>query len=310
MTKTCYVCLKGGADENCYHSKCATSLFGSTTIPKLGVELGKMHTAALAMVGKASLSGVQKKISVNISADRETLQVASGKGFYILKPPTDTYPSLPQNEHITMQLAKLSGLRVGEFGLICIEDNGLGFLTKRFDRNNDGSKVHQEDFCQLSELPPSAKYDGSGEHCAKIINRFASEPGIELLRLFEHLVFSWWVGNGDLHLKNLSLMVDRDGIVKLTPAYDLVSTMLVIPDDPLAMPICGRDKKFQRSTWLKFAAYCGIADKAAIRVLDRQANVVSNAITLIQRSFLPEAMKEDLRKIVEIRSEVLLKKMT
>ena len=81
----------------------------------------------------------------------------------------------------------------------------------RIDGKDDGSKVYQEDFCQLSELPPSAKYDGSGEGCAKIINRFASEPSIDLLRLFEQLVFSWWVGNGDLHLKNLSLMVDRSG---------------------------------------------------------------------------------------------------
>jgi len=47
-------------------------------------------------------------------------------------------------------------------------------MTKCFDRNDDGSKVHQKDFCQLSELPPSAKYDGSGEGCAKVIKRFAS----------------------------------------------------------------------------------------------------------------------------------------
>lgn len=302
---TCYVCLKSGADDNGYHPKCAKALFGSTTVPRLDIELGKMHTAALAMVGKASLSGIQKKISVNVSADRETLQVASGKGFYILKPPTDTYPALPENEHVTMLLAKLSGIRVGEFGLIRTDGTGLAFLTKRFDRNDDGSKLHQEDFCQLSELPPSAKYDGSGEHCAKIVKRFASEPGIELLRLFEQLVFSWWVGNGDLHLKNLSLMVDGDGIAKLTPAYDLVSTMLVIADDPLAMPICGRDRKLQRSTWMKFAAYCGITDKAASRVLDRQANVLSKAQTLILHSFLPSSMKEDLRKVIEGRSEIL-----
>ena len=56
---------------------------------------------------------------------------------------------------------------------------------------------------------------------------------------------------------------------------DLVSTSLVIADDPLALPIGGRNKNLQRSTWLKFAKYCGIGEKAASRVLDRQASVLN-----------------------------------
>ena len=72
------------------------------TVPRLNIEVARLHTAALAMVGKTTLSGAQKKISVNISADRQTLQVATGRGFYILKPPTESYPHLPENEHITL----------------------------------------------------------------------------------------------------------------------------------------------------------------------------------------------------------------
>jgi serine/threonine-protein kinase HipA len=301
----CFVCLQNVTDPSGYHPKCAKSLFGSKTVPTLDIELAKLHTAALAMVGKISISGIQKKISLNISVDRKTLYVAAGKSYYILKPPTETYPFLPENEHVTMLLAKLSGLRVEECGLIRIDGNKLAFITKRFDRRIDGSKVHQEDFCQLAEMSPSEKYDGSGERCAKIIKQFASEPGIELLRLFEQLVFAWWIGNGDLHLKNLSVMVDLDGLVKLTPAYDLVSTVLVIPNDPLALPICGRDRNFQRSTWQKFAAYCGIGDKAALRVLDRQAKCLAKAQTLIKQSYLPKDMQDHLVAIIEERSTVL-----
>ena len=304
MNTHCYVCLGALETGNDYHPKCAKSLFGSTTIPRLDIELGKLHTAALAMIGKTSISGVQKKISVNISADRLTLQIASERGFYILKPPTDTYPSLPENEHIVMLLAQLSKVSVGEFGLIRIED-GLAFLTKRFDRTDDGRKRHQEDFCQLESLSPAEKYNGSGELCARIIKRFASEPGIELLKLFEQLVFSWWIGNGDLHLKNLSITVDHEGIVKLTPAYDLVSTHLVMEGDPLALPIGGRDRKLQRSTWVKFAKYCGIGEKAASRVLDRQSSVLLKAHQLIDVSFLPTAMKEELKRLTNERTESL-----
>lgn len=305
MTAHCYACLGELETGHDYHPKCAKSLFGSAIIPRLDVELGKLHTAALAMIGKTSISGVQKKISVNVSADRLTLQIASERGFYILKPPTDTYPSLPENEHIAMLLAKLSKVHVGEFGLIRIED-GLAFLSKRFDRTDDGRKLHQEDFCQLESLSPSEKYNGSGELCARIIKRFASEPGIELLKLFEQLVFSWWIGNGDLHLKNLSITVDREGIVKLTPAYDLVSTHLVMEGDPQALPIGGRNRKIQRSTWLKFAKYCGIGDKAASRVLDRQASVLLKAHQLIDNCFLPTPMKEELKNLTTERTESIV----
>ncbi len=305
MTTTCFVCLGGGADDTHYHSQCAKALFGSTTIPRLNLEIAKLHTAALAMVGKTSLSGAQKKISVNISADQQTLQVATGRGFYILKPPTETYPYLPENEHTTMLLAKLSGLNVGQFGLVRMEADRIAFLSKRFDRNEDGSKLHQEDFCQLSEKPPSAKYDGSAELCARIVKRFATEPGIELLRLFEQLVFSWWVGNGDLHLKNLSLLIDAQETVRLTPAYDLVSTILVINEDPLAMPLGGRDRKLQRSTWVKFANYCDIGIKAANRVLDRQITLLPKAEAILDQSFLPADMKTTFKQHIANRTAEL-----
>jgi serine/threonine-protein kinase HipA len=305
MTKNCLACLGEIENGDDYHAKCAKTLFGSAIVPRLNIEVGKLHTAALAMIGKTSISGVQKKISVNISADRLTLQIASERGFYILKPPTDTYPSLPENEHITMLLAHLSRVNVGEFGLIRIED-GLAFLTKRFDRSEDGRKLHQEDFCQLESRSPSEKYNGSGELCARVIKRFASEPGIEMLKLFEQLGFSWWISNGDLHLKNLSLMIDLEGLVKLTPAYDLVSTHLVMEGDPLALPICGRDRKLQRSTWIKFAKYCGIGDKAACRVLDRQASVLANAHQLIDSCYLPQTMKKELKDLTTKRTASII----
>lgn len=204
-----------------------------------------------------------------------------------------------------MSLAKRSRLQVPEFGLIRM-DQGLAYITKRFDRTKDGRKLHQEDFCQLEELSPANKYDGSGERCAKVVKRFVSEPAIQTLRLFEQLVFCWWVGNGDLHLKNLSLMVDPAGIVKLTPCYDLVSTQLVIQDDPLALPICGKAKNLNHSTWLKFAEYFQIPIKAAERVLKRQAECLPSAHALIDSSFLPEEMKHQLKELTQERSRILI----
>lgn len=105
MTEVCRICLEWVNDGGQYHPRCVRYLFGFAKPPKLEIEIGRLHTAALAMVGHTSLSGAQKKISVNLSADRETLQVAAGAGRFILKPHTETYPALPENEHVTTRLA-------------------------------------------------------------------------------------------------------------------------------------------------------------------------------------------------------------
>ena len=306
MGSQCLVCLRSTKSQTGYHAACAKALFGSSLVPKITLEDGMVLTAGLAMAGKTSLSGAQKKISVRVSGDRSTLQVATSGGRYILKPPNDVYRSLPEVEHTTMQLAKVSGIDVAINGLIKLDDGRLAYLTQRFDRASDGSKIRQEDFCQLAMMRPSQKYKGSAELCIRIIKQFASEPGVGVRQLFNQLLFSWWVGNGDLHLKNLSLLVDAEGIVKLTPAYDLVCTRLVIPDDyDLAMPMCGRNQKIRRATWLKLADYAAIPKKAAERLIANQVNALSKSIETVERSFMDASMKSQLKKLLIAQTEIL-----
>ena len=97
------------------------------------------------------------------------------------------------------------------------------------------------------------------------------------------------------------MLIDAQGIVQLTPAYDLVSTVLVINDDPLAMPIGGRDRKLQRSTWVKFASYCDIGIKAANRALDRQISLLPKAEAILDQCFLPAEMKTTFQQHIANR---------
>jgi serine/threonine-protein kinase HipA len=297
----CLICLGDLSGQDRYHARCSRLLFGLKGEPGFDIDPGKLHTAALAMVGHTSLSGVQKKISVNLSVDRRTLQVASGSSQFILKPQTGVYPALPENEHITMQLAKLSGLDTGVCGLVELKDGSLGFIVRRFDRLADGVKVRQEDFCQLSEKSPKQKYEGSAELCVRILREFATEPLVETLKLYRQLVFCWWIGNGDVHLKNLSLLVDSAGVIRLTPAYDLVCTRLVIPDDKYALSVGGNNDQLNRGRWLRFAEYSGIPVKTATRVLDEQAAFTVKAVELIERSFLPVEMKQVFQELIRHR---------
>lgn len=305
MSRVCRVCLGDTNGEEEYHARCLRGLFGVTNAPRLDIEIGKLHTAALAMIGHTSLSGIQKKISVNLAVDRATLQVAAEGGLYVLKPQTGTYPALPENEHVTTRLARLAGIETAPNGLVTLKDGSFAYVVRRFDRLADGHKLRQEDFCQLAELPPKDKYAGSAELCVKLLRKYASEPPVEVLKLFRLLVFIWWSGNGDMHLKNFSLLADGEGRFRLTPAYDLVCTRLVIPEDQLALPIQGKNDNLHRGVWKRYSEYCKLPEKVTRRVLDKQASIVNEATSLIDRSFLPVDQKSAYKQLIAERSEML-----
>jgi serine/threonine-protein kinase HipA len=304
--RTCLVCLRPLDGEGDHHAKCARRLFGTSRPPAaVDIDLAKLHTVALAMVGRTSLSGVQRKISVNLSSDKQTLQVALGRSVYILKPQAATYPELPQNELLTMRLAELFGVEVPDCGLVYLADQSLAYLVRRFDRPADGGKLRQEDFCQLAVKPAKEKYDGSAELCARLIKQFASEPLIELLNLFRLMVVSWVTGNGDMHLKNFSLLAGPENIYRLSPAYDLVCTRLVIEDDPLALPVGGKRDRLTRADWIRFGEYCGLRPRVMERVFARLAGSVEGARSLIASSPLPDAMKAQYAALVAERAAAL-----
>jgi serine/threonine-protein kinase HipA len=304
----CLVCLgelRRRPTLGSYHRRCLRDLFGVPRIPEIDLELVKLHIAGLAMAGRISISGVQRKIALGLSADGRRLQVVLGPNRYICKPQNEAYPSLPENEHVTMKLAALAGIEVPPCGLFALKDGSMGYLVLRFDRLPTGRKLRQEDFCQLAGKSPKEKYDGSAELCARLVRRYASEPGVEVWKLYRLLLFNWWVGNGDAHLKNFALLAGPDGLHRLSPAYDLIATRLVIPDDPLALPVEGKRDRLTREDWLRLADYCAIPPRAAERVLGAIVGAFEQAVGMIDRAALPESMKADYRALVRSRTEIL-----
>jgi serine/threonine-protein kinase HipA len=276
-------------------------------MPKFeAISRSTMFLQAAELIGKMSISGVQEKVSVALSPDKSELQILATPGRYILKPEPAMFPSVPQNEHVTMLLASAVGIETPPLGLLWLSDGSPAYLIKRFDRLDDGTKLQVEDFCQLSEDASKDKYRGSSEKCVGALKRHASEPLVETRKLFKLLLFSWWVANGDHHLKNLSLLTTADGIRRLSPAYDLLCTRLVLPNDrELAIPIGGRKAKLTRKTWLDFAAYCDLPRKTAERLLAEQVRAAAPSTELIERSFLSDELKKQFVEIISTSTAIL-----
>ena len=130
------------------------------------------------------------------------------------------------------------------------------------------------------------KYEGSAELCIRILRKYATEPLVEIQKLFRTFLFSWWTANGDMHLKNFSLLTTTEGVHRLSPAYDFVCTRLVLPDDDKqALSVGGRDKSLTRRTWFNFANTA--LDETGSEAFDRGQIDVIGYIDRLHQSIVP-----------------------
>ncbi len=193
-----------------------------------------------------SLAGVQLKFSA-IAGNRGGLTIpAHGVGGdWIVKLPAQNYAHVPENEYAIMQLAQAIPIPIPDIQLVPISDIGnlpeMGIMAgkhalavKRFDRLSEGKRVHIEDFAQVYNIYPRMKYEGvSYANMARMVWLLTGETG--LVDYIRRLAFSVLIGNGDMHLKNWSLIYSDGCTAALSPAYDLLSTIPYIPDDGLAL---------------------------------------------------------------------------
>ena len=166
-------------------------------------------------------------------------------GDWILKLPSPSFDALPENEFVVMSLARHIGIPVPEVRLVRVEDvsglpggmsdsGGNALAVRRFDREADGGRIHMEDFAQVFGVFPEAKYEG--HTYANVAAVIAAAAGQEAASDFaRRLVFSVITGNGDMHLKNLSLLYRDPSRPSLSPAYDLLCTRVYLPRDRLAL---------------------------------------------------------------------------
>lgn len=180
---------------------------------------------AVSRAGKMSVQGVQTKLSAQLKITKECFEIVDQQGHFILKPQSEHYPELPENEAITMTLAGIIGLEVPVHGLIYGKDQKMTYFIRRFDRAGHHKKLALEDFAQLSGEDRDTKYNSSMEKVIEVIAQFCTFPAIEFVKLFKLTLFNFLVGNEDMHLKNFSL-ISRDKKVMLSPAYDLLNTTI------------------------------------------------------------------------------------
>ena len=218
----CFSCHRETNSNEAYHSKCLKDLFGVSYAPKITFGIADLPSRVSQTAGKTSISGVQIKASVKLNPANKQVEISAEGGTHILKPEPTEYPELPQNENLAMNMAHELKMKVPAHSLFKMADGKFCYIIKRFDRISDGDKVHKEDMAQLLELPTDAKYSGSLEAVGNVIKTHTANPYLELFDFFQRVIFNFAIGNGDMHLKNWSLLTPATGGNSLAQCYDFV----------------------------------------------------------------------------------------
>ncbi|WP_163397746.1 HipA domain-containing protein [Flavobacterium fluviatile] len=278
-----------------YHAACSRKFFGTTQVPALELDQEKLNQLAQITVNeRLALTGVQPKISLSLNGEKgnKRLTLVGLWGEYILKPQSVDFAFMPEVEDLTMHLARLFKIETAEHALIRTSAGELAYITKRFDRAKD-KKMHVEDLCQLSELLTEQKYKSSYERVGQIIRQYATNSGLDAIKYFRLVLFSFVTGNNDMHLKNFSLMHTDKGIL-FSPAYDLLNVNLIYPDDKedLALTLGGRKRKIKGSDFDQFAMSLGLTAIVRDNIYKDFSKQIDKVQNFIESSFLTDEYKE------------------
>lgn len=295
-----------------WHKKCIKSFFSTPILPELVLSNEALNNIANENIKEGfTVTGVQKKLSMHLSKKNEPrLTIVNYPNGYILKPQSDDFQNLPELEYLAMYLAKISGIKTVPFALM--EMNGTyAYITKRVDRlvNKDhADKLAMEDFCQLDLRLTIDKYKGSYERCSKIITKYSSRSAFDLTEFFLRLIFSFAIGNSDMHLKNFSLIqknIDSSEYV-LSPAYDMLPVSVVMPEDKdeFALTMNGKNTHLRKKDFIIFGERIGLSEKVTRNLMERISNKKDEYITIIQSYQLNEYLKEKLVNLLIDRLSV------
>ncbi|MBI4533147.1 MAG: type II toxin-antitoxin system HipA family toxin [Candidatus Melainabacteria bacterium] len=258
--------------------------------------------------GPMRISGIQPKLPISLVHEKgndPTLTVGTLRNScsYILKYQSPLFPNLVENEWATMELARRVGLPTAAVRQVEFRGKtlfpGRALLIERYDipgkqelDEHDSSLrlALQQDAASLLKLYRQGKYDTSAERVADVLMGAGLSP--EQMELYlKHLLFSWMVGNGDLHAKNVSIIIwlapgqlgatPAPYAVAYSPLYDLVNTRIHLPGDRSAFSINGKNDRLKVKDFAAVAARWGVAKAVVSDVAEELANGIRNELRAV-----------------------------
>jgi len=317
----CNGCLKEDIDGFC--SACETKLFDRSKVPsQLEFNWHDIQDRIMGQPTAFSISGVQPKGFIGRDKNNLLAPNRDIESMYIIKPFLDSRRTLhvdsPANEHLTMIMAsQLFNISTAKCGLVKFENGQPAYLTRRFDRDKNGNVLRQEDFVSVLNATPE-----TNDHGLYKYNSFTYEDvgnrlnPTDQIKFIEILVFNFLTGNGDVHLKNLSLLESADGDMLLSPSYDLMNTKLHLNDPEMAMNLFKEMERTKQNlltatydykigNFLELGKRIGVRDRILLSMVEKISAARTDMLLLIDKSFLSDAGKLKYKEVVQLHHSKL-----
>lgn len=120
-------------------------------------------------------------------------------------------------EYVYHKMAVLAGIEMTNCGLFKL-DTMSHFYTQRYDRIDNGDKIHSQTLAAVANLNPTHLHDH--DEVFETMLQIGLSYG-EIEQQFRRMVFNYLSSNDDCHTKNISFLMDKTGEWKLSPAYDI-----------------------------------------------------------------------------------------
>ena len=282
----------------------------SLGLAELSRRIGRLAVSSLSSQSpkRMSLAGAQHKMVVNFDplTARLSEPLKGTPSTHILKPNSTAtgYPNSVVNEVFTLRLAALLGLKVPKVWRLYVPE--AVFIIERFDRKAQAGdleplRLHVLDGCQMLNQSAMYKYSSATfDNLNRLIDLCRNKAATRLA-MFQWIVFNTLVGNSDCHLKNISFLVDAQGI-KVAPFYDLLCTAVyhsraladdqaIWPNEPLAMPVAGAatfaDVTRQRlvETGLHLGLARGTSEREVTRVVNHMAKAADGLMAQMEAEY-------------------------
>jgi serine/threonine-protein kinase HipA len=255
-----------------------------------------------------SLAGIQLKFSAIMeTAGGLTIPADGVGGSWIIKLPSESHKHVPEAEYSMLKLAERVGISVPDCKLISTKSIaglpsdvhprvGQSLAIKRFDRGENVLRIHMEDFAQVFGVYPTEKYENASfDRIGYVILSECGEA--DFLEYVRRLVFTVMIGNGDMHLKNWSLLYNEPRQPTLSPAYDFVPTIVYLPKDDLGLRL-GGEREFSKITvanFAKLASKAAASERMTLKVVRETVEHIREAWKQL-RSDLP--LNAEIRKLL------------
>ncbi|HKJ44612.1 MAG TPA: HipA domain-containing protein [Balneolales bacterium] len=300
------------------YKKVIFGLYSDTGLHKLNPALNGLNLLPFDRFGlhlevqkqycKISIPGTQPKLNAQLSVKDETFKLSGKSGSFILKPDSIQETELPQNEDVTMRMAKEAGIEIPIHGLVYDNDHSLVYVTKRFDRVGKTGKIQTEDFAGIIGVNRLSKTDGSLEQIAGVIDKYCTFPVVEKMKLYRRILFGFLTGNANMHLKKFSI-INKKGKITLSPAYGLRNTIIMPKkiEQESALTLNGQLSGFNNELLSNYFGreILGLNEKVLINIEQKMVKAYPEWKRLVNICFLSEEKKKAYLEVMKQRWKVL-----